>query len=138
MLLEHTCIRSVYEPSPNQQQTGSGGRQAGMEVSLDVGVTKPERSNGLDKQNTIRPLATGAKGKWRCLEETKAEDSDSGLAMTWRRKRCSGLHRVFTGMATAKVAEVSHNQRLTEAVAKCMVVFSAGRREGLDIPTLCT
>lgn len=41
-------------------------------------------------------------------------------------------------MATAKVAEVSHNQGLTEAVAKCTVVFSAGRSEGLEIPTLCT
>jgi hypothetical protein len=50
-----------------------------MGVSLGVGVTKPERSNGSDKQNTIRSLATGAKGRWRCLEETKAEDSDSGL-----------------------------------------------------------
>lgn len=128
----------VYDPSPNQQQTGSGGQQARMGVSLGVGVTKPERSNGLDKQNTIRSLATGAKGRWRCLEETKAEDSDSGLSMTWRRKGCSGLHSVFTGTATAKVAEVSHNQRLTEAVAKCMVVFSAGRSEGLEIPTLYT
>lgn len=58
--------------------------------------------------------------------------------MTGRMKRSPCLHRMFTGVATAKVAEVSHSQGLVEAVAKCMVVLSAGRSEGLEIFILCT
>lgn len=39
----------VSEPSPNQQQAGSDGQWDGVRVSLDAGMTKPERTNGSDK-----------------------------------------------------------------------------------------
>lgn len=52
--------------------------------------------------------------------------------MTWKRKkRCPGLHRVFTEVATAKVDEVSHSQGLGEAIAGCVEILSAGISEGL-------